>query len=471
MPTRNYYEYISLFLKSNPNLSHRHIGVLLTADSLYKDIPSDISVFKELYAHMDPNIALSKTDKTTFQKIVHSKGSLSLKKSMLNSYINIKFNDIAHKKSYKENMIKFKEYSKAVSSILDDILNLAAFPDEIIAVLKERTEVRECYDFYEMVALYKNNEDHQIRFEIMRKLGLILLIARINRSMFVKELDKRMKGVWFALYNRLRSKNIKPKFFYFWLNEHNKVIYTSGDDKKIMLNYRESMEERRRLALKTYPIQKIRCKSFLTHKDNEIIFMTIRNKLKKAGNISYTSIVEKIVRKNIEFPALIHDIIGLKIIVNNERGIEHVIDELEIILGGSSTRKKEKNSYHKFGRHELSRYSSKDYFVWKAIYNITLPNLVIEEIKKMIKLAKDNAEVNRFFRKRLDYYLSNPQDSPIEVQLQDINSYLQSITKGSSTEHALLKKKQVRSNSFYKLFPKEIYENKIFELKIKILNT
>jgi hypothetical protein len=30
---------------------------------------------------------------------------------------------------------------------------------------------------------------------------------------------------------------------------------------------------------------------------------------------------------------------------------------------------------------------------------------------------------------------------------------------------------QLRSNSFYKIFPQEIYEKEIFDLKIKILNS
>jgi hypothetical protein len=57
----------------------------------------------------------------------------------------------------------------------------------------------------------------------------------------------------------------------------------------------------------------------------------------------------------------------------------------------------------------------------------------------------------------------------IEVQLQDIKSYLLSIAKGSSTAHACLKMNQIRSNSFYKFFPKEIYERDVTQLKLGLL--
>jgi len=65
--------------------------------------------------------------------------------------------------------------------------------------------------------------------------------------------------------------------------------------------------------------------------------------------------------------------------------------------------------------------------------------------------------------------LKNPQDFIIEVQLQDLKSYLLSVAKGSPTEHALLKMRQIRSNSFYKFFPQEIYEPDILDLKLEIL--
>jgi hypothetical protein len=471
IPSHNYYEHIDLLLKSNPDLSPKKIGVLLTADSLYKEIPSDLLQFRRLYAHLDPNVIFNKSDRTTFQEIASLKEPVSEIKQKLNSYINIKFNDIEHHKSYDENMKRFREFSVAASEIIEDSLKIAAFPLDIIKVLAEKDEVKNCYDFYKMLELYKNNHEPRIMYEIMRKLGLILLIARINRSFYISELDQRMEDVAEAFYNGLKKEDAKINALYFWLNAQDKVLFWTENNSELNLNYKQSMEERQRLALKTYSLQKYECLPFKTFNGNEIMCMTLRNKLKKDNMISYTSIVEKIIRKNLEYPSLVRDIIGLRILVKTENDIEPVINEIESILGGSSTRKQEKNSYHKFGKKLLGRYSSKDYFVWKAIYNITLPHPVIEDIRKMIKHSENNSEVKEFLNMHLDYYISNPQDFLVEVQLQDINSYIQSIAKGSPTEHALLKMNQVRSNSFYKIFPQEIYEKEIFDLKIKILNS
>jgi hypothetical protein len=55
------------------------------------------------------------------------------------------------------------------------------------------------------------------------------------------------------------------------------------------------------------------------------------------------------------------------------------------------------------------------------------------------------------------------------VQLQDIKSYLLSIAKGSPTEHARLKMNQIRSNSFYKFFPKWIFQKELYNVKMNLL--
>ena len=84
-------------------------------------------------------------------------------------------------------------------------------------------------------------------------------------------------------------------------------------------------------------------------------------------------------------------------------------------------------------------------------------------------MTKGNEAAQEEAAVRLQYFIENPRDFVIEVQLQDIESHLQSIAKGSPTEHALLKKNQIRSNSFYKFFPEEIYKDELIKLKGRIL--
>jgi len=464
----NYNDQIEHFFRINPRISTQKMGVLLILNSLYKSLPQDIPPFRKVYAHLDPNIIDNNPEGITFLNIARTQNNPLDIREMLNSYFNIKFHDINHPKGYAENMVIFRKYSIAVSEIIEDVLKIAGFPEEICSMIKELKESRECYDACAMLELYKNTENKRLRFELLRKLGLIVLLARIKRTYLINELDDNMRDISNALDKRLGTKMGKKIPYYFWLDSSNKVIFYN-DRRLAESAYAKDAGERKKLALEVYPMQEFECHSFRTRRGNEILHMCIRNKFKKNGDKCFSSFVEKMVRKNLAFPNQVHDVIGLKVVVEKEDEIKKIIHEFESFLGGSSTRKNEINTYHKFGKKQLGRHSSKDYFVWKAIYDITLSHPSLEQIKRLLDLTKDNKDAQKELKERYKFCVDNPKDFVIELQLQDIKSHLQSIAMGSHTEHLLLKKNQVRSDSFYKFFPKEIYEKEINNLKIRIL--
>ncbi|NQV00417.1 MAG: hypothetical protein HQ538_06785 [Parcubacteria group bacterium] len=469
MKTLNFNNKINSYLDSNPSLQNNDLEILLTMDLLYTETPSDLEFFREIYTHLDPHVIHNSQEGITFLKISQQdKGEEELKKD-LNRYLNIKFNDIENLRSYQENMVFFKKYSIHASNALEEILSNALLPDKIVNILNEKEEVRECYDIYQMLKLYKNTSSKRIKFEILRKLGLIVLIARINRSIHVEYLDHEMKKVITSFNKGLGFNNARRGLCYLWIDHKNKIQYTKDKDKAKHF-YSKEIIARKELALDVHPMQNLNYHTFETHSGNQIINFECRNKFKKNDQIYYASFIEKMIRKNLEFPDQIHDIIGIKIIVKREDDIEKIIYDLENFLGGSSTRKREKNTYHKFNKRILNKYSSDDYYVWKAIYDITLSHSSVEQVKKLIAMTNDNKKAQLELEKRLKYFLNNPQDFVIEVQLQDLETYLLSITRGSPTDHRLLKMSQIRNSSFYKLFPQEIYESEVMNLKLQILN-
>lgn len=466
----NYNNKINSYLNSNPSLSNKDLEILLTMDSLYTKTPNDLHFFREIYAHFDPNVINNSQDGITLLKISRQNSTEDKLKNELNRYINIKFNDIENLKSYQDNMVFFKKYSIHASNTLEEILRNALLPTEIVNILSEKKEVRECYDLYQMLEMYKNTTSDRTKFELLRKIGLIVLIARINRSIHVDYLDYEMKKVINAFSKGLGFNNAKNGLCYLWVDHQNNAQYTK-DKEKAEHFYNNACKARRNLALEVYPLQKLNYYSFETHSGNKILNFECRNKFKKGNKIYYASFIEKMIRKNLEFPDQIHDIIGIKIIVRHENDIKNIIFDLENFLGGSSTRKREKNTYHMFNKRVLNKHSSEDYYVWKAIYDITLSHPSIEQVKKLIDLSNGNNIIQDELYRRLQYFLNNPQDFVIEVQLQDLESYLQSITRGSLTDHKLLKMSQIRNDSFYKLFPQEIYEKELLDFKLKILNS
>lgn len=469
MKILNFNNKINSYLDSNPYLQNNDLEILLTMDLLYADKPNDLNLFREIYAHFDPRIIHNSQEGITLLKIAEQDKTEENLKIELNRYLNIKFNDIENLRSYDENMVFFKKYSTHASNTIEEILRNALLPDKIINILKENKKVKECYDIYQMLELFKNTSSDRIKFELLRKLGLIVLIARINRSIHLEYLDNEMKKVISSFNKGLGFNNARQGLCYLWLDRKNDIQYTK-DENKANYFYSKEVLARKKLALEIYPIQTLDYNTFETHSGNQIINFECRNKFKKGNQIYYASFIEKMIRKNLEFPDQIHDIIGIKIIVKHEDDIKKIIYDLENFLGGSSTRKREKNTYHRFNKRMLSRYSAESYYVWKAIYDITLSHPSVEQVKKMIKLTNGNKDAQLELEKRLQYFLNNPQDFVIEVQLQDLKSYLRSIAKGSPTDHRLLKMSQIRNNSFYKLFPQEIYENEIMDLKLQILS-
>jgi len=468
MKTVDYGAKIELYYETNPRLSHKDFAVLLTADLLYRGLPEDLQDFRKKYAHLNPAVLEKPFDGITLLKIADSNEGEARIRDRLNAYMNMKFHDIVHSKDYEENAAIFKKYSITASEIIDEILEKAALPPRLMEVFKERNDVKYCYDFFEMLMLYRKSRSRRVKYEVVRNLGLIVLIARINRSVEVEELEDRMKQVWEVFIRGLGSSREAKRAHYLWLGPQHKIKY-ERNRRAAETAYQKEMEKRRRHADGIYPLQKNVCHSFRTISGNEIVHMEMRNKFGSTEKPSYTSYVEKMRRKNLEFPNQVHDTIGVKIVVNTEEEIPLIISELESFMGGSSTRKMEKNSYHRFGRQNLNEYSSKEYFVWKAIYDITLPHPSIAQVEKMLEITLNNKQAQEELSKRLHYFVNNPRDFVIEVQLQDIKSYLLSVARGSPTEHAMLKMKQIRGNSFYKVFPKEIYEGQVVELKRQLL--
>ena len=468
MKIEDYNAKIALFYEANPDLSHEELAVVLTADLMFKDLPDDLPEFRKKYAHLDPSVLARSHEGLTFLKIVQDKRPARVLKDRLNAYLNVKFHDITHIKGYEANARLFEERSMIASQVIEEVLVRAAFPEEITEVLREKVAVRSCYDFYEMLRLYKAAREDRLRYEILRKIGLIVLSARIDRTVEMEDLEQRKKEVWKTFDRGLRRTKKRKKEYYLWLNAKHKVDF-STEEEPARRNYAKELEIRKRQACAIYPLQRFICHPFNTFSGNEILHMEIRNKFGDQGRLSYASYVEKMLRKNLEFPNQVHDTMGVKIVVEKEDQIPAIIRDLESFLGGSSTRKMEKNSYHRFGRRRLSEYSSPEYFVWKAVYDITLPHPSISQIKKMLKLTRGNRIAQKELKNRLEYFVNHPSDFVIEVQLQDIKSYLLSIAKGSSTSHTWLKMNQIRSNSFYKFFPREIYERDITRLKQRLL--
>lgn len=458
------------YLDSNPNIDNDRLGVLLMVDELYKDLPKDLGLFRQRFPHFDPKTIERGASGVLFSKIARSKEPTSVIMHRLNSYFNMKANYIDNYKSYDKNMKHFAEASNVVSKFIDDLLEASNYPADIVDLFSETDKVKGCNDLLELLQLYKKSNKRRIKYEVLRKIGLIVLLIRIRRAFAIDDIDFSLDKVKKLFKKGLGFSKGKPREYYLWLGADDKVEF-SDDKESSVKKYERAIHKRKKLGLNFYPLQTFLCYPVNTKFGGEILHMEARNKFRRNGEVYYSSFMEKFLRKNLEFPNQVRDALGIKLVVSDDERIPQLITDLETFIGGSSTRKQEKNALNRFGKKKLSKYSSEKYFVWKAIYDLTLPHPSIYHLQKLIPISKGNKVVEKALRTRINYFMKRPKDFVVEVQLQSIHSYLLSIAKGSPTDHDVLKMNQIRSNTFYKLFPKEIYSAELLKLKKRLLNS
>lgn len=472
MEPYNFKEKIRTYIKTNPFLSHGDLGVLLLIDNIYQELPDDISELRKINTYFDPkHINLNDIDQLTFLKIIKlSDDSKEDIKEKLRKYLDMKYSCRGYDHSYEQNMNRFKEDSAIAQKFLEEILEIANLPEEITKVLSESKEINR-KNLFELLTVFKETKSKKIKYEILRKLAIIDILTRVRKNFQIRDLDYASLEILKVFAKGLKLAKTKPVPHYFWIDEKEKVQSTKSK-REAELNHIQASLLREKSALGYFPIQRFNGKPALTGKKNRILYMEVRNKLRKDGELYYTSTVEKIIRKNLEFPTQIHDTIGIRIVVENQDDILDLISELESFIGGASLRKKEKNSTsnakHKFGKKQISKYSAKEYYVWKAVYDIALRSSFTSDLKRFLNLAT-KGEMKEKIKQELSYYMERPVNYIVEVQIQDLESYLLSIAKGSPADHSKLKMKQIRNNSFYKIFPKEIYEKELLNFRNTIL--
>ena len=430
-------------------------------ESLYNDdvflndseLVKDIKRFRKVNTYLDPNIKL-RHDKITFLRIVEEKDDNSVKEKF-NRYLNVKYNHITNPLSFNENMDRFVRQSKIVSEFIEDIITIGKFTENEKKVLSENRELKSNPNILNLLKLYRNTENERLQFEILRKIGLVDLVYRIEKNFPLEYTEYVTNEVEKLFSIGLSLKKTERKTCYIWLDENDKAKYNFSEA-SAMKEYSNNCVLREKKGLAKCALEQKTYTSYNTN-SGELAILQLRDKLRKDGRAYYTSFLEKMVRKNVEFPTQIHDTIGVRLVVENPDDIQRYILALEKFIGGSSSRKKEKDTIHKFGRKRLSPYSSKDYYVWKAVYDIALPHFTIKYFKELKKIAQNKRTIE-IINRRIEHMVKNPINAVVEVQLQDFDSYILSVVKDSPADHSRLKMNQVRKNSFYKIFPKEIYK-------------
>ncbi|MBP7462183.1 MAG: hypothetical protein KBA26_12915 [Candidatus Delongbacteria bacterium] len=498
-----------MFLEKFPLTNHRtlvpvnEINIILYSHLLYQNEPDDVAMFWKDYSYFDPTIVENRDRKFHFIELTKLRLDSKHFRKKLNTYLNVKFNPVNFYQPLEMNLIKFSLLAAESSIILQSILQRAALPAFVESVLAESEQVAETNDIIELIQIYKNSTDLRTRYEVLRKTSLGFLLGRVKNCLSFQKAPKYHKYLDRLFKSQLQldnTRHIQDSFtLYYWLNPDDQIVFYDNET-DAQTAYENDKRERDKKGKMIHPIQHETITPVVSLNGNIILRYISRIKNFNGQKDDYTSIIEKIVRKNLLYPNEITDIYGITFVVRGEKEILSLKTELEDSLGGTNTRKDEK----KIQKAPISEYISQnsgEYFkIWKAIYDITLPHERLEIIMGQINNIKEDIQVlqqvirntppqgetqkslefvQTYIQKKereLDHlkrikmmYDNKSFDLQVEIQIQDLQSYLLSRCFGSSTEHAALKREQVLRSSLYKLYPKQIYEPFLMKLREKFL--
>lgn len=470
-----------------PNILKKKPEVI---NKIYSSEPENLQEFRQKHIYFNPNLVENSKTNISFVNFLYSDLSQKEIKDRLTELLNIRYNAYGQKKTYEELFKKFNRHSKIASQIIKDIMKRTKLPKEEENRFFELKEIANCHDLYELALIYKNSNSKRTKFEVLRKLGLIQLLARIDKTHILEKTEFAVDYIRdiaknkfnynckenlykYHDYNNLKKSKMSfqniNQIFYFWIDYEGQLRYYSEEQKAIQ-EYNQDLQIKKKLNIKAYPLQIFKNNSEVTYNDKKILHMQIRNKFKAScdssitGANSYTSFVEKIIRKNLDFITDVHDIIGMRIIVEKSEDVQPMVSEIDNYFGDKTMRRKEKTNYDKFKK--IGPLSSLNYQVWKAVCEILIPRPYIQNARKVLELIDQSLEedintiqLKEILKDEIKDCTNNPESFIIEIQIQDLSSYLLSIAHGSDSNHKILKMKQIRFDSFQKFFPKEIYHD------------
>ena len=154
--------------------------------------------------------------------------------------------------------------------------------------------------------------------------------------------------------------------------------------------------------------------------------------LPRLERIRSASVLSKMLRKRINDPVVITDILGLRFIVESEREVSKLADLLHHVLGGPLAFRNQVDLFRFPEQHaEMNRFSSSDFKVFKEDVDILC--------------APGRGEVMR------------PYLFPVELQIFTVESYLRTVHRRDNASHRSYKRRQFIEGVFPYVFPAEIY--------------
>jgi hypothetical protein len=331
------------------------------------------------------------------------------------------------------------EYLREADIYLDSTIEL--LPAGNRAVVRPLPLVADCNDVRDLMGIAIHGEGERLRYEARRKLCLSQLLIQIDQSRIIQDGPAHKAQFEEILNDNLwrNTKQIHDLTVGYHISEdgHN-INYTSRPgDGDMRWDFRstfiEKVSGRRSIALDIL-YYNCRFKRSVTPISFEIVDGSHRvlEKIRWSDMAQETSgsVLSKMIRKGINNPDEIGDIIGAMFIVNDNEALTDLLVLLDSCIGTPFGWRNVTDTLHEQpSGSSLNTFSSKDFKVFKG------------DVDVLIGEPGGGA----------------PYRFPVEIQIFTLESYLRTVCCAHDASHLALKLRQFLYGLAPKIFPRSIY--------------
>ena len=308
--------------------------------------------------------------------------------------------------------------------------------------LRPRAEVAECHDLRDLLGLVFHTEDLRLRYEAQRKLYLAQLLIDIDHSRHIQDGPQHLvylEGLLQDSLWRYTRQTHELSIGYLIGEDGETISYTSRPQAQHRLwtfrsIYLEKPAADRKLCLDIlyYDCRFKRAIAPLSFEEVDGQRHVVeRLRWRQMRQASSGSILSKMIRKGINNPDEIADLIAARFIVHDEDALNDLLLLLEAAIGNPFRWRNVTDTLgdERQGR-QLNVYSSKRFRVFKGDMDILIPRTAAAP---------------------------QPYHFNVEVQIYTLESYLRTVCSSHEASHQALKQRQFLFGLVPMIFPRSIY--------------
>lgn len=298
------------------------------------------------------------------------------------------------------------------------------------------SEVEECDDLRRLAGLLLGPDtsvDARVRFEAQRKLVLTKLLIQIDNTRMVQDGPRHREYLLHLLEREVWS----------YIKESREAAAryagddASGDAETWRFKLRRVVRD---LPGGTYDLDIYHFDTRFKRETGPYDYTPGRSSYEVAEQTLYDrmergrsgSILSKMLRKQLNDPASISDMLGMKFIVANEADVHRLVDLLHQVLGGPFLFRNQVDLFrHPEDRHHLNRFSSPGFRVFKEDLDLYFP-------------AGES-------RRGRSYLFS------VELQIFTVDSFLRTVHSRDYASHTEYKRRQFLTGVLPYVFPATLY--------------